>query len=194
MVGPVCLVAAVGYIWARSGTKFDVRFVSQLVTHVGTPCLVIDSLTKANLSLSAFGAAGPMHNKQGLDVVLQAMSGHDPKDSTSAPLAVPDFVAAARNPAIKGLRVGIPKEYRADGTAAAVKAVTLEVDVVGAQKLSLAASVGNLSLMLRNILANHARVLWAEPWVDRRGRVAGNWLAFADLLRGRLHPTRVIEI
>jgi len=50
-------------------------------------------------------------------ILLQAMSGHDPKDSTSAPLPVPDFAAAARNPAIKGLRVGIPKEYRVDGTA-----------------------------------------------------------------------------
>ena len=49
-------------------------------------------------------------------LMLQAMSGHDPKDSTSAPLAVPDFASAARNPDIKGLRVGIPKEYRVDGT------------------------------------------------------------------------------
>src|ERR1051326_2160572 len=49
-------------------------------------------------------------------LLLQAMSGHDPKDSTSAPLAVPDFAAAARNLDIKGLKVGIPKEYRVDGT------------------------------------------------------------------------------
>ena len=49
-------------------------------------------------------------------LMLQAMAGHDPKDSTSAPLALPDFVAAARNPDIKGMKVGIPKEYRVDGT------------------------------------------------------------------------------
>ena len=49
-------------------------------------------------------------------LMLQAMAGHDPKDSTSAPLALPDFVAAARNPDIKGMRVGIPNEYRVDGT------------------------------------------------------------------------------
>ena len=40
------------------------------------------------------------------------------RTSTSAPLPVPDFAAAARNPDIKGLRVGIPKEYRVDGTVA----------------------------------------------------------------------------
>jgi len=56
-------------------------------------------------------------------ILLQAMSGHDPKDSTSAPLPVPDFAAAARNPDIKGLRVGIPKEYRVDGTAPEIVAL-----------------------------------------------------------------------
>ncbi len=49
-------------------------------------------------------------------LMLQAMAGHDPKDSTSATLALPDFVAAARNPDIKGMKVGIPNEYRVDGT------------------------------------------------------------------------------
>src|SRR6187455_1666513 len=56
-------------------------------------------------------------------ILLQAMSGHDPKDSTSAPLPVPDFAAAARHPDIKGLRVGIPKVYRVDGTAPEIVAL-----------------------------------------------------------------------
>ena len=56
-------------------------------------------------------------------VMLQAMAGHDPKDSTSAPLPVPDFAAAARDPSIKGLKVGIPKEYRVDGTSEEIVAL-----------------------------------------------------------------------
>src|SRR5260221_9767920 len=48
-------------------------------------------------------------------LLLHAMARHDPKDSTSAPLPVPDFAAAARNPDVKGLRIGIPKEYRVEG-------------------------------------------------------------------------------
>lgn len=56
-------------------------------------------------------------------VLLQAMAGHDPKDSTSAPLAVPDFVAAARNPDIRGLKIGIPAEYRIDGTSPEILAL-----------------------------------------------------------------------
>src|SRR3982750_3565939 len=38
-------------------------------------------------------------------ILLQGMAGHDPKDSTSAPLPVPDFAAAARHPDIKGMKV-----------------------------------------------------------------------------------------
>jgi aspartyl-tRNA(Asn)/glutamyl-tRNA(Gln) amidotransferase subunit A len=56
-------------------------------------------------------------------LMLQAMSGHDPRDSTSAPLPVPDFAGAARNPDVKGLKVGIPKEYRVDGTAPEIVAL-----------------------------------------------------------------------
>lgn len=47
-------------------------------------------------------------------IMLGAMAGHDPKDSTSAPVAVPNFEAALTGD-IHGLKVGIPKEYRVDG-------------------------------------------------------------------------------
>ena len=47
-------------------------------------------------------------------ILLGSMSGHDPKDSTSADVPVPDFEAACARP-VKGLRIGVPKEYRSDG-------------------------------------------------------------------------------
>ena len=47
-------------------------------------------------------------------LMLQSMAGHDPKDSTSANKAVPDF-AAALDGNIKGKTIGIPKEYRVEG-------------------------------------------------------------------------------
>jgi aspartyl-tRNA(Asn)/glutamyl-tRNA(Gln) amidotransferase subunit A len=50
------------------------------------------------------------------------MSGHDPKDSTSAPLPVPDFEAACTR-GIKGLRIGVPREYRSDGMPAEIDAL-----------------------------------------------------------------------
>ena len=55
-------------------------------------------------------------------IMLGAMAGHDPKDSTSAPLPVPDFEAALTGD-IRGLRIGIPKEYRADGMPAEIEAL-----------------------------------------------------------------------
>ncbi|HEX4616428.1 MAG TPA: Asp-tRNA(Asn)/Glu-tRNA(Gln) amidotransferase subunit GatA [Stellaceae bacterium] len=53
-------------------------------------------------------------------IMLQAMSGHDPKDSTSAPIPVPNFEAALTGD-IRGLRIGIPKEYRIEGMPAEIE-------------------------------------------------------------------------
>jgi len=47
-------------------------------------------------------------------IMLETMCGHDPKDSTSADLAVPNFEAMLTGD-IKGKKIGIPKEYRMDG-------------------------------------------------------------------------------
>lgn len=47
-------------------------------------------------------------------LMLQAMAGYDPKDSTSANKPVPDY-AAAMTGDLKGKKIGIPKEYRLDG-------------------------------------------------------------------------------
>jgi aspartyl-tRNA(Asn)/glutamyl-tRNA(Gln) amidotransferase subunit A len=55
-------------------------------------------------------------------ILLAAMAGHDPKDSTSAPLPVPDFEAALSGD-IRGLKIGIPQEYRADGMPAEIEAL-----------------------------------------------------------------------
>ncbi len=64
---------------------------------------------------SSLDQAGPMtRTVEDAAIMLGAMAGHDPKDSTSADVAVPDFRAALGQD-IRGLRVGIPEEYRLDG-------------------------------------------------------------------------------
>jgi aspartyl-tRNA(Asn)/glutamyl-tRNA(Gln) amidotransferase subunit A len=54
-------------------------------------------------------------------IMLRSMSGFDPKDSTSMNVPVPDFAAAVGG-SIKGLRIGIPKEYRIEGISAETEA------------------------------------------------------------------------
>ncbi|MCR0981035.1 Asp-tRNA(Asn)/Glu-tRNA(Gln) amidotransferase subunit GatA [Roseomonas populi] len=55
-------------------------------------------------------------------ILLESMSGHDPKDSTSANLPVPDFAAACAR-GVKGLRIGVPKEYRLEGMPEEIEAL-----------------------------------------------------------------------
>jgi aspartyl-tRNA(Asn)/glutamyl-tRNA(Gln) amidotransferase subunit A len=64
---------------------------------------------------SSLDQAGPMtRTVRDAAIMLRAMAGHDSKDSTSAPLPVPDYEAALTGD-IRGLKIGIPKEYRIDG-------------------------------------------------------------------------------
>ena len=51
-----------------------------------------------------------------------------------------------------------------------------------------------LKLIAFNLTSNHLKTPFPEPYVDRWGRVKGNWLALADLLTGRLHPERILQI
>jgi aspartyl-tRNA(Asn)/glutamyl-tRNA(Gln) amidotransferase subunit A len=64
---------------------------------------------------SSLDQAGPMtKDVRDAAIMLRAMCSHDPKDSTSADLPVPDFEAALTGD-IRGKTIGIPKEYHMDG-------------------------------------------------------------------------------
>ncbi|EPX81171.1 Asp-tRNA(Asn)/Glu-tRNA(Gln) amidotransferase subunit GatA [Litoreibacter arenae] len=70
---------------------------------------------------SSLDQAGPMTKSvRDAAIMLGAMAGHDPKDSTSAELAVPDFEAALTGD-IRGKKIGIPKEYRMEGMPAEIE-------------------------------------------------------------------------
>src|SRR5690625_6355391 len=65
---------------------------------------------------SSLDQAGPMaRTTRDCAILLRSMAGHDPRDSTSAELSVPDFEQALTG-AIRGVRVGIPRAYRVEGT------------------------------------------------------------------------------
>jgi hypothetical protein len=49
-------------------------------------------------------------------------------------------------------------------------------------------------IMTGNILANSAKSLRPEPWIDRKGRLQGNLLAFRDIVTGRCAPERILDL
>ena len=64
---------------------------------------------------SSLDQAGPFaRNVRDVTIGLQAIMGHDKKDSTSAPIEVPNLEAML-NTDVRGLKVGIPEEYRVEG-------------------------------------------------------------------------------
>ena len=64
---------------------------------------------------SSLDQAGPFaRTVRDSAILLRSMAGHDPKDTTSVDRDVPDYEAAVGR-SVKGLRIGIPKEYRLDG-------------------------------------------------------------------------------
>jgi aspartyl-tRNA(Asn)/glutamyl-tRNA(Gln) amidotransferase subunit A len=92
---------------------------------------------------SSLDQAGPMaRSVKDCAIMLGVMAGHDPKDSTSVDLPVPDYTKALTGD-VRGLRVGIPKEYRLDGMSPEIEKLWAE----GAQWLKKAgAEIKDVSL------------------------------------------------
>jgi aspartyl-tRNA(Asn)/glutamyl-tRNA(Gln) amidotransferase subunit A len=64
---------------------------------------------------SSLDQAGPFaRSVADAAILLRSMAGHDPKDTTSVDLPVPDYEAAIDR-SIKGMKIGIPREYRVEG-------------------------------------------------------------------------------
>ena len=75
---------------------------------------------------SSLDQAGPMGKSvRDCAILLKAMAGHDPKDSTSADLPVPDFEAMLTGD-IRGKTIGIPREYRMEGMPDEIEALWAE--------------------------------------------------------------------
>lgn len=72
---------------------------------------------------SSLDQAGPIGKTvRDCAVMLRSMAGHDPKDTTSVDMAVPDYEKAVGR-SVKGMKIGIPREYRLDGLNAEIAAL-----------------------------------------------------------------------
>jgi len=86
---------------------------------------------------SSLDQGGPFtRSVRDMALVLGAMAGHDPRDSTSVDLPVPDYVAALSGE-VRGLRLGVPREYfvagMEPGVEAAVRAAIGLLERMGAE-------------------------------------------------------------
>jgi len=72
---------------------------------------------------SSLDQAGPIaRTVRDTAIMLRSMAGHDPKDTTSVDRTVPDYEAAIGR-SVKGMKIGIPKEYRVEGMSAEIDAL-----------------------------------------------------------------------
>ena len=70
---------------------------------------------------SSLDQAGPIaRTTRDAAILMRSMAGHDPKDTTSVDRAVPDYEAAIGK-SVKGMKIGIPREYRLDGMPAEIE-------------------------------------------------------------------------
>ncbi|QDL97796.1 Asp-tRNA(Asn)/Glu-tRNA(Gln) amidotransferase subunit GatA [Rhodopseudomonas palustris] len=70
---------------------------------------------------SSLDQAGPIaRTVRDSAILLRSMAGHDPKDTTSVDRPVPNYEAAVGG-SVKGMKIGIPKEYRLDGMPAEIE-------------------------------------------------------------------------
>ena len=111
--------------------------------------------------LVAFGSsldtAGPLtRSVEDAARMLQVMAGHDPLDATSMDVPVPDYLATL-NDGVRGLRVGVPKEYFIDGMQPAVEnAVRAAIDhlrTLGAEIIDISLPYTEYSMPVYYIIA-----------------------------------------
>jgi aspartyl-tRNA(Asn)/glutamyl-tRNA(Gln) amidotransferase subunit A len=106
---------------------------------------------------SSLDHPGPMaRNVRDAAILMGAMAGHDPKDSTSAPLPVPDYEKALTGD-IRGVKIGIPREYRVDGMPAEIEALWQQgiawLKDAGAEPVEISLSMTRYALAAYYIIA-----------------------------------------
>jgi GT2 family glycosyltransferase len=90
----------------------------------------------------------------------------------------------------QGVHLGV-KSGRTPGHKLGYSQVANPLYLFGKGSYSLSRALRSVG---RNMAANAARAFRPEPFIDRRGRLRGNAIALADLMRGRMRPERILDL
>jgi aspartyl-tRNA(Asn)/glutamyl-tRNA(Gln) amidotransferase subunit A len=123
--GGSAAVVAAGLAVASLGTDTG-GSIRQPGSFCGIPAMMGSYGRVSRYGLIAFASSldriGPLANQvKDVAAILQVIAGRDPNDSTSTTAPVPDYRAEIEKP-VKGLRLGIPKDYFAEGMDSGVRA------------------------------------------------------------------------
>ena len=94
-----------------------------------------------------------------------------------------------RSYGLRGVHLG-SKNGRTSGKKLGYSQVANMIYMARKGSISTGAAIKQIA---RNMTANHIKALKPEPWIDRVGRVQGNWKAIRELISGRLNPNRILE-
>jgi aspartyl-tRNA(Asn)/glutamyl-tRNA(Gln) amidotransferase subunit A len=123
-------------------------------------------------------------------ITLRVIAGYDPRDESSSRVPVPDYLAACEGASIKGLRLGVPRNFYFDHADPEVKDAVLRL-ASAAERLGAVLvecnvpDIAAMNTVGRVILLSEASAVMA-PYVSQREKFGADVLALLD--QGRLLP------
>lgn len=96
-----------------------------------------------------------------------------------------------RTNAFYGVHCGEKRGREKNGRKLGYSQVVNPVYMIGKKTIPLPIA---LKLIARTTLKNHLRALHPEPWIDRKGRLIGNWIALRDILLKRADPSNITRM
>ncbi len=96
-----------------------------------------------------------------------------------------------KSPRLRGVHLGTKSSGRSPARQLGYSQVANPLYLAGKGTMSRGRAIKQIG---RNIVANTVHLAKPEPWIDRKGRLAGNLLAIGEFMNGRLHPSRILEL
>jgi GT2 family glycosyltransferase len=185
----------------------DIVMATGLVLADGINGAGLDQATAGNILESATAptesAPAPVHNAYGCNMVIRMapVVANDLRFDPALPLygwledvdfsrRLAKFGRIVKSSALQGVHLGV-KGGRNSGLRFGYSQIANPLYLATKGTLAWHRALAQIA---RNMAKNAVKMRSPEPWIDRRGRSRGNFLALADLLRGKLSPSRILDL